>query len=201
LEKDKSNYLNKETMTKKEIRSKYKALRDLLSPTELERRSEQICEMLFANFQLSEKTVSVFLPIERLKEINTYMILEKGISIGSRMALPKINEKNLSMKHILYESQAQLEVNSLGIPEPRYGKNVNIKDVEIVLVPLLANDEKGNRVGYGKGYYDRFLKKCSATTFFIGLNLFDEFETISDLEDFDIQLHFCVTPNKVHRFV
>ena len=188
-------------MTKKEIRSKYKEIRGLLSPGELEKRSELICESLFANFQLAEKTVSVFLPIERFREINTYIILEKGISIGARMALPKINESNLSMKHILYESQAQLEVNNLGIPEPRFGKNVNIKDVEIVLVPLLAVDKNGNRVGYGKGYYDRFLKKCPSTTFFIGLSLFDEFEEISNLEEFDIQLHFCVTPNIVHRFV
>jgi len=187
-------------MKKAEVRELYKKKRFELSPNELEDRSEAICNLLFQHFQLAEKTISLFLPIERHKEINTYLILEKGMTLDSKIALPKMNVATQTLKHLLYESQSQLETNSFGVPEPRFGKSINIKDVEIVLVPLLGIDSKGNRVGYGKGYYDKFLKKCTASALFIGLHLFDEYEVIDDVEPFDVRLHYCVTPSKVIRF-
>lgn len=187
-------------MTKKEIREVYKQKRRELSPNDLESRSELVCAQLFKNFQLSEKTISLFLPIERQREINTYLILEKGISLDAKIALPKMNAETETLLHILFESHSQLEVNELGIPEPRSGKNIKLKDLEFVLVPLLAFDKNGNRVGYGKGYYDKFLRKCSQGCVFIGLSLFDESAEISDVEQHDIRLHFCITPSQIIRF-
>ena len=83
--------------------------------------------------------------------------------------------------YFLFENHSQLEINALGIPEPKRGKSVKIKDLDIILVPLLAFDKNGHRVGYGKGYYDKLLRKCSPTAIFIGLSLFDEAAEIDDI--------------------
>lgn len=187
-------------MTKKEIRTFYKQKRMTLSPSELEKRSESIVDLLFSNFQLEGKTISLFLPIERHKEINTYYILEKGISIGATIGLPKTNSENHSMKHFQYESHTQLAVNELGIPEPTVGKVIPASQFDYVFVPLLAIDSNGHRIGYGKGYYDRFLKKCSPHCKFIGLNIFDEFVEIDDIDSHDMELHYCISPSNFVRF-
>jgi len=186
-------------MTKSELRKLFKEKRLALSASELDHRSELICESVFSNFQLEGKTCSIFLPIERHKEINTYLILEKGLTIGARMALPKC-EENLTLKHILFEHQSQLKLSALGIPEPQSGKPVPTKNIDIVFVPLLTLDKDGHRIGYGKGYYDRFLKKCRPDCLFLGLHLFEELSDISDIESTDIPLHFVVTPEKIIRF-
>jgi 5-formyltetrahydrofolate cyclo-ligase len=186
-------------MTKAELRNQYKQKRLELSASELEHLSEKICELAFTRFHLEGKVCSLFLPIERQKEINTYLLLEKGLAIGAQIILPRC-EDNFTLKHFLFESHSQLKTNALGIPEPQNAKLIPAKSIDIVFVPLLAIDRKGHRVGYGKGYYDRFLKKCRPDCLFIGLHLFDEFVEIFDLDMTDIPLHYCITPEGIHRF-
>ena len=187
-------------MTKKELRLLFKQKRIDISPAELEEKSEMICNSLFSKFQLSGKTISLFLPIERQKEINTYTILEKGISLDVKIALPKTAQDSPHLKHILYESQAQLYLNAYGIPEPKDGIVIKPSQFHFVLVPLLAIDKSGYRIGYGKGYYDLFLKKCAPNCIFIGLHLFEEFSEIDDLNKYDIPLNYCITPTQIIHF-
>jgi 5-formyltetrahydrofolate cyclo-ligase len=187
-------------MTKQQIRENYKKKRSIVTNDQLNTISESICSILFENFELRNKTISLFLPIEEQNEINTYLILEKAIFNGTRVGLPKINNQNISLKHFLFENTQQLIVNKLGIPEPSYGKELFSTEFDIVFVPLLAIDLKGNRVGYGKGYYDRFLKECKEECLFIGLHLYDEFTNIEDINIFDIALHYCITPTRIIQF-
>lgn len=187
-------------MTKQELRFLFKQKRIELSPDELEKKSEMICNSLFSKFQLTGKTLSLFLPIEKQKEINTYAILEKGISLNVKIALPKTAPDSTHLKHILYESQAQLSLNEYGIPEPKEGIHIKPIQFDFVLVPLLAIDKSGYRIGYGKGYYDRFLKKCAPNSIFIGLHLFEEFSEIEDLNKYDIPLNYCITPTQIIHF-
>jgi 5-formyltetrahydrofolate cyclo-ligase len=188
-------------MTKQELREKYLARRKALSPGELQRISDAVTLNLFRNFQFEKKKVSLFLPIERTFEINTYKIWEKATSFDAEVAVPKVNRKTEEIKHLLFETEDQLEISSWGIPEPSKGRVIAAEHFDIVLVPLLALDQKGNRVGYGKGYYDRFLAKCSPRCRFIGLSHFDELEpTIEGTTVADVKLHGCVTPNVIHRF-
>lgn len=176
-------------------------MRKMLSPGELERVSDGVTLNLFKNFQFENKKVSLFLPIERTKEINTYKIWERATSFGAQVAVPKINPKTEEMKHLLFETEDQLEISSWGIPEPSKGRVIAAEHFDLVIVPLLAFDTRGHRVGYGKGYYDRFLAKCSPRCRFIGLNHFDTPEPkIADSHALDIKLHACVTPNQVLRF-
>lgn len=188
-------------MTKKELRKVFTERRLALSPRELEKISEAICEAAFRHFQLEGKKISIFLPIERKKEINTYKIWEKARSFGAEVAVPKVNTKTSEIKQILFESEDQLEISEFGIPEPKKGRTIAAEHFDFVFVPLLAIDERGYRVGYGGGYYDRFLRKCSPRCQFIGLNHFDELQPeILDLHGGDVRLNACLTPENLFRF-
>lgn len=187
-------------MDKATLRETYKSKRMQLPPGELERLSEIIIDKTLTNFQLAEKTISLFLPIERQREVNTYMLLERAMNIGAQVAIPKTNFETMEMRHFLYEENDQLEVNEKGIPEPKKGKAIAADRIDYVFVPLLAVDKNGHRVGYGKGFYDRFLRKCSPNCQFIGLHYFDLEEKITDVLPTDIRLNAVVTPSGVIRF-
>lgn len=187
-------------MDKSALREKYRQLRLQLPPGELEHLSEVIVEQTLTHFQLSEKTISLFLPIELQKEINTYLLWERARNVGATVAIPKSNFDTMEMRHYLFEHTDQLEINDKGIPEPKKGKIIAADRFDIVFVPLLAADKQGNRVGYGKGFYDRFLRKCSPSCQFIGLHYFDLEDKIEDVLPTDIRLNAIVTPEKVIRF-
>ena len=187
-------------MIKKQARLLFKQKRLELSFQEIEFLSEKICSIVLTNFQLKEKTISLFLPIERQREINTFKILEQLISIGSTVALPKAEMINQTLLHYKFESKDQLKLSEYGIPEPTYGEVIPPEKFDYVFVPLLAVDKTGHRIGYGKGFYDRFLQQCSTNCLFIGLHMFDEFTKIEDINAHDIQLNFCITPAKIIQF-
>lgn len=183
-------------MNKEELRSMSKYQRDALSDEHIDMFSSMISERLFSEFDISGKTVSIFLPIERFREINTWKIIDN--SPNTKFILPVV--KGDDLVHIRYESKDQLEISDWGIPEPRDGEEVNVQDLDLVLVPLLAFDSLGNRVGYGKGFYDGFLSKCNPNCLFVGLSYFDPVDEISDVFEGDIRLHKCITPSNVYSF-
>ena len=187
-------------MTKKELRSAFKAKRKELSPGKLSSLSEEIIERTLASFQLEKKTVSIFLPIERQREINTYSLWEKIRSFEGHVAIPKVNVPKGDLKHYLLTTHAQLATSEMGIPEPQNGKIIAAHKIESVIVPLLCFDKSGHRVGYGGGYYDKFLKKCNPQCKFIGLSIFPPVDKIEDTNNEDVNLHAVVTPTEVYRF-
>ncbi len=187
-------------MEKAKLREKYRQLRLQIPPGELERLSEVIIEQALKHFQLEDKIISIYLPIERQREINTYLLLERARNIGATVAVPKTNFETFEMRHYVLDQTDQLEVNEKGIPEPKKGKVIAADRLDIVFVPLLAVDRSGNRVGYGKGFYDRFLRKCAPGCQFVGLHYFDLEERIDDVLPTDIRLNAVVMPDKVVRF-
>jgi 5-formyltetrahydrofolate cyclo-ligase len=90
--------------------------------------------------------------------------------------------------------------NMYGIDEPVDGLQMFPEEIDLVLVPLLAFDERGHRVGYGKGYYDRFLKKCRRDVVRVGFSFFEAEKKIMDTDKFDIKLNYCVTPTRCYEF-
>jgi 5-formyltetrahydrofolate cyclo-ligase len=187
-------------MTKSALRKEYKVKRKLLSPRTLDDASQAITERVLSNFQLEGKTVSLFLPIERHFEINTYGLMERAFSYGAHIGLPVADFHLNTLIHRVYNEETILHLNEFDIPEPTNGKKINSELFDYVFVPLLAVDKKGYRVGYGKGFYDRFLKSCKPSCKFIGLHLFDLVEGIEDIEKTDIPLHAVVTPEKIIHF-
>ena len=104
------------------------------------------------------------------------------------------------MIHYLLTDNTRIAKNEYNIPEPVDGIEVPSKKIEVVFVPLLAYDKKGNRVGYGKGFYDKFLLDCKPDVIKIGLSFFEPEELITDIFEGDVQLDYCVTPNGIHSF-
>ena len=104
------------------------------------------------------------------------------------------------MEAICINEDTVYATNSLGITEPREGDRLELKDIDLVLVPLLVFDEAGYRVGFGKGYYDRYLVEKSEQTILMGFSYFDPIPLISDTHEFDIPLHVGITPNCIYEF-
>ena len=187
-------------MLKSEIRALFKEKRKGLSFFEFNRSSKQITDLILKKFDFKNKKVSIFLPIEKHKEFDSYPLLEELIIQGAIPIISKSNFEDCSLSLFRYENISQLEVNAFGIPEPKYGEIVSELLLNIVFVPLLAVDKMGNRVGYGKGFYDKLLAKCNPECHFIGISLFDEFVKIDDINSFDVPLNSCFTPNCYYEF-
>ena len=187
-------------MLKSEIRSFYKEKRSGLSPNDIERISSQVQAFVRDSFSFKDKYISLFLPIERHKEINTYGLLEDIIQQGGHPVVSTSNFSELSMRLYLYEEENQLTLNNFGIPEPKTGEEIQAEMLDFVFVPLLGLNDKGFRVGYGKGFYDRLLVRCKPECVFIGLHLFDEFMAVDNIDSNDIALHVCITPKGIYDF-
>jgi 5-formyltetrahydrofolate cyclo-ligase len=187
-------------MHKKELRSKYKSLRASLSENEIEEQSLAIANKLLA-LPIWEKTYfHIFLPIIEQKEVDTEVILHMLAGKDKEIIVSKSDFESRKMTHYLLTDATKIKKNDYNIPEPIDGIEIPTSKIEVVFVPLLAFDKKGNRVGYGKGFYDRFLSECNPETIKIGLSFFDAEELISDVNDDDIRLNSCITPNTVFSF-
>src|SRR5690606_5404337 len=147
-------------MTKQELRKIFLSKRRALSAETWQLLNTKLTERFFSDVDLTNvNVIHSFLSISKNKEPDTwpviYQIQERYPTI--RISLPRIDAKTGTLENFYFENSEQLKVNALGIPEPAYGNPTPISDIDIVIVPLLCFDAKGNRVGYGKGYYDRFL--------------------------------------------
>lgn len=150
------------------------------------------------------KTLHTFLPQLGSREIDTFSIIESlGIVFPAmRMAAPWIIPGTREMKHYLVTPETHLVLNQWKIPEPDplTSGQIHPADIDIVLVPLLAFDTKGYRVGYGGGYYDRFLPQTRPDCLKMGLSLFEKTDEIEDVDPFDIPLDACITPKGITAF-
>ena len=187
-------------MNKKEARQKYKELRQQLSQEEIEDKSLAIANQLL-KMDIWDKTYyHIFLPIEEQKEVNTEYILQILAGKDKEVVVSKSDFKTTTMTHFLLTDNTKIKKNEYNIPEPITGLNVPTEMIDVVFVPLLAYDKQGNRVGYGKGFYDKFLSECNPNVIKIGLSFFEPEEKIEDLFENDIQLNFCVLPSFFLRF-
>ena len=114
--------------------------------------------------------------------------------------ISKCEFSTLGMIHYLLTDNTKIKKNSYNVPEPIDGIEVPDAKIDVVFVPLLAYDKAGNRVGYGKGFYDNFLSKCKPETIKIGLSFFPPEEIISGISENDVKLDYCVTPEMVIQF-
>lgn len=187
-------------MLKTDLRTKYKALRQQLTFDEIMNDSLAIANHC-VDLPIWDKTYfHLFLPIEKQKEINTEFILQILAGRDKEIVISKSNFEDVSMTHYLLTDNTTIKVNTYGIPEPVDGIEVPVNKIDVIFVPLLAYDRKGNRVGYGKGFYDNFLHQCKTESIKIGLSYFDPENTIDDIQENDIKLDYCITPFGVIKF-
>lgn len=187
-------------MLKKELRQKYKVLRQNLTAIEIEEKSLAIANEILKLPIWEQTYFHIFLPIEEQKEVNTEFILHLLAGKDKEIVISKSNFETREMTHFLLTDNTKIKKNEYNIPEPVDGLEVPATKIDVVFVPLLAFDKKGNRVGYGKGFYDKFLAQCKPETVKIGLSFFAPEEQISDVFESDVLLDYCVTPSGVYGF-
>ncbi len=187
-------------MLKTELRHQYKELRQQLSETDLEESSLAIANAVLT-LPIWEKTYfHVFLPIQSQKEVDTEFLLHLLAGKDKEVVLSKSDFATRKMTHYLLTDNTKIKNNSYSIPEPVDGLEVPVSKIDVVFVPLLAFDQQGHRVGYGKGIYDQFLSECRPETLKIGLSFFEAEDGIEDVFESDIKLDYCVTPKRIYEF-
>jgi 5-formyltetrahydrofolate cyclo-ligase len=185
---------------KKELRLKSKTLRNSLSENDIEEKSLAVANKILT-LPIWEKTYfHIFLPITEQKEVNTEFILHLLSGKDKEIIVSKADFETRNMTHFLLTDNTRIKKNAYNIPEPEDGIEVPSHKIDVVFVPLLAFDKKGHRVGYGKGFYDKFLSECKPDVIKIGLSFFEPEELITDVFEGDIKLDYCVTPNSIHSF-
>ena len=185
-------------MTKKELRQLYKQKRTALSVAEREMMSLQIAQQLSICDIWGYNCYHLFLSIKELNEVDTTPILQLLYQKNKQVVVPKMNSEKRTLTSIPFTKDTLLQANSWGVPEPKDGIAISAHKIEVVFVPLLAYDLYGNRIGYGGGYYDRFLAECLPETLKIGLSFFLPEENFSSISlPTDVHLTHIATPEKI----
>lgn len=187
-------------MKKQELRQIYKKKRNHLSKEDIKELSYKIFKNFIASFSLngSEK-IHIFLSINDLKEVDTSVFMKYFFQKNIKVFVPKIiNQELISVE---MNENSELIKNAYKIPEPKSSQNSEERDFNYIIAPLLYCDFQGNRVGYGKGFYDRFFSKISNTSIKIGVNFFNPEEIIDDICKTDIALDYLITPTEILSFL
>ena len=140
----------------------------------------------------------IYLPIKAKAEIDTTLILTLLQGKDKQVILPRT--KGSELEHILLTDITKLKINGLGIPEPEKGIKISPEQIDVIFLPLLAWDKSGNRLGYGKGFYDNFLSLCKTNIIKVGLSFFDPVDKIVDIRSKDVRMDFCVNPEGIKKF-
>ena len=186
-------------MLKKDVRLNIKHLRKNLDPGSIHDLSARIANGLLPLPIWEFHYYHIFLPIIKNAEVDTGLILPMLHGRDKNVVVPKTEEGN-RLSHYLLTDNTLLKGNRWQIPEPVNGLEVPVDKIDVVFLPLLGFDEKGHRVGYGKGYYDGFLKECREDVVKVGLSFFPPVEEITDVREGDVKMDYCVTPERTYSF-
>lgn len=148
------------------------------------------------------QTVLSYWPIAGKAEPNTFLLtdfMEFRIPM-LRMAYPVARPDGAALDAILVNDDTNYRKNQWGIAEPVEGELLNPQEIDLVLVPLLAFDKQGHRLGYGKGFYDRFLTRCNPNCVRLGISYFGPIDSIPERNHHDIPLTACITPDCIYEF-
>lgn len=187
-------------MKKSELRKKYKELRIQLSEEEIENRSLLIANNLLDLPIWEHEFYHLFLSIAEQKEVDTEFVLHILQGKDKNVVIPKTELETHTLKNYLLTDTTVIRKNRWNIPEPVDGIEINHNKIDVVFVPLLAFDKTGHRIGYGKGFYDKFLASCRPEVVKVGLSFFEAEEEIANVFSSDVPLDYCVSPSRTYNF-
>ena len=190
-------------MTKAELRKIFLDKRGSLSVEEIEALSRSVADLFFEKLDLNGVTdLHCFISIEKFNEVDTSPIFNRLWKQfpSIRTSAPRLDRETRELQHHVFKSETNLVENVWGIREPGNDEPIDAHGLDLVIVPLLCFDERGYRVGYGKGFYDKFLAKCRPDCRKVGLSFFPPVERIDDIDQYDVGLDQCITPETVYDF-
>jgi len=189
-------------MFKKEARDLYKQKRKKLSDRERAKGDDlMLIQFQTINFPHIDHLLS-FWPIEENNEPNTHLFNNylEFRNPAMKLLYPRSDFDKKEMEAIEINSDTAFEKNSRNIHEPMGGIVIDAHVIDMVFVPLLIIDSRGYRVGYGKGFYDKYLRQCRKDCLKVGFCYFEALDRIEDTNDFDVPLNLCITPNSIYVF-
>jgi len=189
-------------MTKKELRLNYKEKRKQITVKD-KNLWDDLMLIQFQRFPLDGiSTVFSYISLEQMNEPNTDLFVSylKAIIPGIRIAYPITNFETGEMFCLQADDDTLYEKNARGMIEPVNGKLIPAYEMDLIIVPLLVFDTQGNRCGYGKGFYDKYLSTCRADSIKLGFSYFEPVDKIQDTDTFDVPLTHCITPQHIYEF-
>ena len=189
-------------MLKRAIRGNYLEKRMQLTDAELEEYSSRILAQ-FETVSLPETEILLsYYPLGTRKEFDVSFcdsLVKKRFS-SLKIAWPRIDVDRHTMEAYQVFADGLFAKNKYNILEPISGEWVDPEMIDLAFVPLVAFDKNGYRIGYGKGFYDRYLKRCRPSIPMIGFSFFEPVERIRDINEFDVPLSLCITPSGIYEF-
>jgi len=192
-------------MKKKDIRHYYKNRRCQLTHAQI----NKLDDLLLIQFQKLAIDIPCLImtysPIEALKEFDPQTITDYCYfkNPNQQLLYPVVVDDVEGTNEILpvmVSEETVFEKNQFDIAEPSNGMEVSPDDIDMIIVPLFGFDKKGYRVGYGRGFYDRFLSRCRKDCIKVGFSYFEPVEEIEDVSEQDIKLNYCITHEKFYIF-
>jgi 5-formyltetrahydrofolate cyclo-ligase len=190
-------------MNKAALRKIYTAKRQNLTLSQTEEGSRLIAQhFIESDIWKGCSTIHVFSSIPNKKEVDTAFIVNYFQTNHPEIKLCTsiVADNGIDLTHSYIYPETNYQANKWGIPEPLERVELIETEIDLVLLPLLAFDVKGNRVGYGKGFYDRFLKKSKHDVIKVGLSLFDPIEELIEVDAWDVPMDVAIVPNTIIRF-
>ena len=180
------------------LRKYFKKQRSLLDINQVKELNTRIFKNLLELNIWEKSCYHLYLSNEINNEAETGEIINLLFKKHKRVFVPKIQGSNLM--NIEIDNNTNYSLNYLGIKEPLSSNQKDTNLLEVIFVPLLVFDKLGHRVGYGGGYYDKFLGNIKDDILKIGLSLFEPIDKIQDIEKHDISLDYTITPKRVYDF-
>jgi 5-formyltetrahydrofolate cyclo-ligase len=175
------------------LRKQALAARDRLSPDERKTKSAEIEERLFSLPEFRNARTVLFFASFR-SEVETLPMVRRALANGKRVVLPKVRRSDLELFEV-HDVERDIAPGAWGIPEPRESRPVRVEDIDLIVVPGAAFDERGNRIGYGAGFYDKLLPLYRGRTVALAFEL--QMVSAVPAAAHDIPVHMIVTEKRV----
>lgn len=187
--------------TKNELRQEYRQLRKQLSGEEVNELSRKITNQLGLWLEGQDNLMQfhLFFPIAKFNEVNTFYLQQLLEQQGKILFTSQVNREENRLETLQLPLDAAFFLDEWGIPVPQESLRVPTTKIQVVFVPLLAYDSSGHRLGFGKGFYDKFLSSLEQSVIKVGLSFFSP-EVAIPMEPHDVPLDYCITPDRIWTF-
>jgi 5-formyltetrahydrofolate cyclo-ligase len=182
---------------KKEFRKKFLQKRDSLSPAAKALKSRQIQSRLLTIPDI-RSAHTIFIYVSFKSEVETHDLIRTALMQGKIIAVPFTDSRNKKLVPSCIANINELTPGTLGIPEPHHDSvhPLSLEKIDVIITPGIVFSEKGWRLGYGGGYYDRFLHATTHKSFALAY----EFQIVQDIpydDHYDKAVDYIVTENRI----
>ena len=178
------------------LRKQLLSLRDQISKHDWKKRSQNLHERFKLTFDISSiSCIHCYISMDQRNEVETLSLIREFIDSGIDVVVPITVFDTHTLMHTKITSLDDMHLNKWGVLEPNSIEEVEVNEPELIIVPLVGADRQKNRLGYGKGFYDRFLSKTKAIK--VGFCFSECLVEAIPVEDFDVPLDYLITDQEV----